>query len=43
MDYKKIDEKWNAYWENNKCHAFNKNNANNKYYSLEGYGHISNE
>ena len=35
MDYKKIDEKWNAYWEHNHCHTFNKNNADKKYYSLE--------
>ncbi len=35
MDYKKIDEKWNAYWENNHCHHFERKNADNKYYSLE--------
>ena len=30
MDYVKTDKKWNAYWENNKCHLFN-----NKYYIME--------
>ena len=35
MDYKKLDKKWNAYWENNKCYSFNKNNADKKYYTLE--------
>lgn len=35
MDYKKIDAKWNAYWENNHCHSFNPKNADKKYYALE--------
>jgi len=35
MDYKQLDKKWNAYWENNRCYGFNKKNADKKYYSLE--------
>ncbi len=35
MDYVKTDKKWNAYWENNKCHLFNEKNADNKYYIME--------
>ncbi len=35
MDYKQLDKKWNAYWENNRCNGFNKKNADKKYYSLE--------
>lgn len=35
MDHKKLDKKWNAYWENNHCYHFNRGNADKKYYSLE--------
>ncbi len=35
MDYVNVDKKWNAYWENNRCHLFNPKHADKKYYVME--------
>ena len=41
MDYKAIEEKWNAVWEKEGLHTFDRKNADNKYYVLEMFSYPS--
>ncbi len=41
MDFIAIEKKWHNYWKENKCHKFNKDNINKKYYLLEMFSYPS--
>ena len=41
MDYKKIEQKWQQYWNENQTYKFNKDRADKKYYLLEMFSYPS--
>ena len=41
MDYKKIEQKWQQYWNENQTYKFNKDRVDKKYYLLEMFSYPS--